>query len=101
MKDFEPRVFQREVIERITVKELREIQIPRPRGKMTYGIDLAEKDGDMNVIATMQTDEKGGITRVWFDEYATLPDYKWYRNPIKWWKWRKMMKTIQKSIDNS
>lgn len=38
--------------------------------------------------------------RIYFDETAYWPSYKWWRNPIKWYKWRKMMKKLtRKTFD--
>lgn len=31
-----------------------------------------------------------------FDEAANWPEYKWYRNPIKWYKSRKLMKPMER-----
>lgn len=32
----------------------------------------------------------------YFDEYSTIPNYKWYRNPIKWWGWHRLWKKVGK-----
>lgn len=37
--------------------------------------------------------------KIYYDETATLPDYKWYRNPIKWWQWRRLMKYIDRQME--
>lgn len=34
---------------------------------------------------------------IYFDEAADMPMYKWYRNPIEWWRWRRLFRTIRKS----
>jgi hypothetical protein len=70
---------------------------PLPRPNYFYGIDLGIKEGDKTVIATAKTNG-AGITHIVFDEYANFPDYKWYRNPIKWWNWRRSWKIIEKDI---
>lgn len=63
----------------------------------TIGIDLGEEGGDKTVIVHAKMNGHG-ITKVWFDESANLPDYKWYRNPIKWWQWRKLNKLIERQM---
>ena len=40
------------------------------------------------------------VPYIYYDEISKLPDYKWYRNPIKWYKWRKMMNSITRKIYN-
>jgi hypothetical protein len=35
---------------------------------------------------------------IYYDEYTTMPDWKWYRNPVKWWRWRQILKRIEKAI---
>jgi hypothetical protein len=35
---------------------------------------------------------------IWYDEYSEWPNYKWYRNPVKWWKWRKMIKGLTRKL---
>jgi len=97
MKDFEPRPFQKEVLDRIKS----EVKVPPmlwpPRANRTYyGVDIGEKDGDHTVISRVETNGRGGILSVVFDEYNSLPDYKWYRNPIKWWEWRRFWHRIAK-----
>ena len=37
--------------------------------------------------------------KIYFDEAANLPNYKWYRNPIQWWKWRRLMKYLERQIE--
>lgn len=63
------------------------------RHPYSVGIDLSEPGGDKSVIAYAQHG-KNGIVKIWFDEYADFPNYKWYRNPIKWWKFRRLWKKI-------
>jgi hypothetical protein len=33
------------------------------------------------------------------DEAGNWPHYNWYSNPIKWWRLRKLMKTIDVKSD--
>ena len=94
MEKFEPRPYQENYFKQLNDKQLRELPLMR-RGRTYVGIDLGEKDGDKTVIARA-TMNGNGITSIVFDEYADMPDYKWYRNPIKWWKWRRLWKTIEK-----
>lgn len=97
-EDFEPRLFQKEIMDKVFEAPRKTlIQLPRPR--VTYiGVDMAEVSGDKTVIAQAMRG-KNGITHIYFDEYADLPNYKWYRNPIKWLKWRRLMKKLEKQIE--
>jgi hypothetical protein len=97
LRDFEPRPYQKEMLEHAKkgnffhdTYRLRQLTNQR-----AIGIDYGEKDGDKTVIATAKMNGHG-ITEIWFDEYANFPDYKWYRNPIKWWKWRRVLKGISR-----
>lgn len=65
--------------------------------KIHIGVDLAVKGGDKSVIAIAKTNKKG-ITAIYFDEYAQMPNYKWYRNPIKLWKWNRLWKNVAKQM---
>lgn len=33
----------------------------------------------------------------YIDEASELPNYKWWRNPVKWYKWRKVLKIADKN----
>jgi hypothetical protein len=94
MKDFEPRPFQKEMFEKMT-KVPKETLLQLPPRRSYYGVDFGDKDGDTTVIAQAKMNG-AGITEIIFDEYANLPDYKWYRNPLKWWKWRRFWRLIAK-----
>ena len=105
MKEFEPRPFQKEVFDHIvgqpgrTLKELP--YFPRRMGSRSgypfIGIDIGQKDGDKSVMVRGVPDGKGGFSIIAIDEFADFPDYKWYRNPIKWFKFRKVMKLIERN----
>lgn len=98
MKEFEPRVFQKEVFDKI-VSTPRKTLLQLPRSRPTYiGVDMAQAGGDKTVIAQATVDKKGKML-IYFDEYADLPNYKWYRNPIKWLKWRRLMKKLEKQME--
>lgn len=96
----EPRMFQREVIAAATLREADyPLDVHRLRqltDKTVVGIDLAEKGGDRTSIVEAIKGKNGDIFII--DEYTNMPNYKWYRNPIKWWKWRRMMKIIDAQI---
>lgn len=95
MSDFKLKPYQKEVFDHIVRKNV----VPKMlmRGKPTFvGVDMAEKGGDKTSIVTGIQGRKGEIFII--DEYSTMPDYKWYRNPIKWWKWRRLMKSIWKQM---
>lgn len=93
---FEPRPFQKEIFDRIKS----ETKIPplmwgRSR---VFGVDIGEKDGDKSVVVHSVKDKNGGVKIIYVDEYANFPDYKWYRNPIAWWKFRKLWKIIDRQV---
>lgn len=64
--------------------------------KTYIGIDFGEKTGDKTVVAHAKLG-KNGIVGIYYDEYSEMPNYKWYRNPIKWYKWRRMWKIIERT----
>ena len=98
MKDFEPRPFQKEMFEKVKDAKF-PLALSRRRGRATYiGVDMAQAGGDKTVIAQAMRG-KNGITHIYFDEYADLPNYKWYRNPIQWLKWRRLMKRLEKQME--
>lgn len=95
MKDFKPNPYQKEVFDRIK----NEVKIPPLvwRGPGTWrvmGVDLSEPGGDHTAITYAKMNRRGEIVKVWIDEYATWPVYKWWRNPIKWFRLRKLFKNI-------
>ena len=96
MNGFEPKPFQKELIDHLAKKE-----ITKRRNRFIYGVDMAEKGGDRSVITRAKINGKGEITQIVFDEYADMPIHKWWRNPIKWWKWRKLWKQIDKSYERA
>lgn len=94
MQDFEPRPFQREIFEKISSDEkIKPLQWGRRRNYI--GVDLGQPGGDKTVI-THATVHKGRVF-MYFDEYSEFPTYKWYRNPIKWYKWHQLWRKIRKS----
>lgn len=99
-EDIEPRIFQKEVIAAAALKKnnfaLDTHRLRQLTGKRVIGIDLAEKGGDHTSIVEAIQGKNGDIFII--DEYSNFPNWKWYRNPIKWWKWRKMMKVMDKQI---
>ena len=97
MKEYKPmirpRQFQQTMLKNVKIGK-GGILRPIRRGEPSYiGVDMGRPGGDKTVIARASMDKKGKIF-VYFDEYADLPNYKWYRNPIKWWKWRRLIKGI-------
>lgn len=93
-KQFEPRPFQKEMFDRMKDEKI----VPPLRwGRPRYiGVDLATAHGDKSVIMDVRKSKNNQISVVYMDEWGSFPDYKWYRNPIKWWKWRRMWKFIDK-----
>jgi len=97
---FSPRPFQKEVIDRITKSGK-----PLPSmnwGPMRYhiGIDPASPGGDKTVVSVMarRSGKTKTSTLIWVDEMSNFPVYKWYRNPIKWYKWKRIWKKISKQV---
>ena len=66
--------------------------------KYSIGVDVAKHGGDKTVVAIAKHNGYGGDV-IFIDEVSNWPDYKWYRNPILWWKWHRLMKIVKKSID--
>lgn len=64
-------------------------------GKRVIGVDLAQKGGDKTSVIQAIQGRKGEIFII--DEYSTFPNWKWYRNPIKWWNWRQLTKKWKKN----
>lgn len=89
MKDFEPRLFQKEMFEKVKDAKF-PLALLRPRGRMYYGIDVGQKNDDKTVIVRGIPNKEGGFSVISIDEFATYPNYKWWRNPIKWWNWRQL-----------
>lgn len=96
---FEPSVFQKEVIAAMHLeKNNYPLDVHRLRqltGKRVIGVDLAQEGGDKTSIIEAIRGKHGEIFII--DEYSSMPDWKWYRNPIKWWQWRKFWKSVVKS----
>lgn len=70
----------------------REVRIPPivwPRGRLV-AVDLATAHGDKSVIMDVRKSKNNQISVVYMDEWANFPEYKWYRNPIKLWKWHRL-----------
>lgn len=95
--NFEPRPFQKEVLDKITKSGA-----PLPSlhwGRQRFvGVDLGQKDGDKSVMVHGVPDGKGGFSIIAIDEFADFPSYKWWRNPIKWWELRKIMKIVERNM---
>ena len=97
MKEFEPRPYQEAVFKNIKVDK-NGILRPRHIGRPSYiGVDFAKAGGDKTVIDQATVDKKGKM-HIYYDEYSEMPNYKWYRNPIKWWQWRRLMKRLEKQM---
>lgn len=91
MKEFEPRPYQKAVFEHVKKGNIP----PFIWGRRPYsiGVDIAEKAGDHSVISRAYKGHNGKVFMV-FDEYANMPDYRWYRHPIKLWRHRRLWKRI-------
>ncbi len=95
----ELRPYQKELFDKIMDKKYKFQPITRFNKIPTYtGIDFGTADGDRTVLAHAKLG-KNGITEIWFDEYSNWMKYKWYRNPIKWYKLRKVMKIVEKNYE--
>lgn len=96
IEPFELRPYQNDIY-----KMVKEAKIP-PVAWLPYrykiGVDPAAEDGDKSMVIHSEQ-YSDGVTQIWFDEASEWPSYKWYRNSIKWWQWRKMMKRLAKDVD--
>lgn len=96
---FKPRPYQKKVIDKMldNYRADQTVQLITGRnGRTRYiGVDMAEKGGDHSVITHAKINGSGKITKIWFDEYADWPTYKWWRNPIKKWKLNRLMRKIK------
>lgn len=97
---FVPRPYQKETIDKILrmspEDRAKGLQWGRPR--YVSGIDFADPNSkDKTVVSTMKLNGKGGITKIWFDEFSSWPSYKWYRQPIRWYRWRRTMKLLDRN----
>ncbi len=79
------------------VKVMSSPAVPKNEGYL-IGADFGQKDGDHSVISRAKLNGKGEIVKIIFDEFAEMPDWKWYRNPIKWYKWRKLWKSVERNM---
>lgn len=94
---FKPRPYQQAVIDQLdNYQHDQPVQLIRPHGGRIQfiGVDMGEPGGDHSVITRAKVNGKGQITKIIFDEYADWPDYKWWRNPVKWLRFRKLMKML-------
>jgi hypothetical protein len=92
------RPFQEEVFKKIFLDRKTGSQLPQiarhPGKRIHYGYDVAEQGGDKTVITRAELNTRGGLTMVTFSEISDIPNYKWYRNPVKWWTWRRFWKKL-------
>lgn len=75
-------------------------QLVRPRGKY-IGVDLATETGDHSAVVVAKKLRNKEIKVVYINEWGEWPSYKWYRNPIKWWKLRRVMKVVESQMSNN
>ena len=59
---------------------------------MKIGIDYASPDGDYSTVAVANGNKIETI------RYDVLMSYKWYKTPIKWWQYRKVIKHIKEQL---
>lgn len=97
--DFQPRPFQKEILDKV-MRENPPMPIMRPRGKYIIGVDPASPGGDKQMVSVMarRSGKTKSTTLIWVDEMSSFPVYKWYRNPIKWYKWKKLWKATKKEV---
>lgn len=96
---FKPHLFQEEVFKHLAKGDVA-MPLIRPRGKYHIGIDPAAPGGDKQVVSVMarRTGKTKTATLIWVDEMQNFPVYKWWRNPIKWYKWKRLWKIIEKKV---
>lgn len=103
MTDFKPKPYQKAVLDGLDNYRADQTQLllTSRRGRMVaVGVDKGEPGGDHSVISRAYKN-KQGKTKIFFDEYANWPMWKWYRNPIKWYRWYKVNKLLEKQYDRT
>jgi len=102
--DFIPNPHQKELID--TIKKSKH-PIVIERGRSTghnpfyIGVDMGKKGGDKTAITVVKKRRGGHGDIIFMDEISNWPTYKWHRNPIQWYKWRKIQKGIMKRINEN
>ena len=71
--------------------------LPHVEPRRWAGVDPAFPGGDRAALTLGE--KKGKKTRYFFifDEAGHWPVYKWWRNPIKAYKWNKLLRTMNKA----
>lgn len=102
MNTFEPRPFQKEVFEKIASGKFQSpLYWGRPRHTVV-GVDMANPPStDKSVVTLAKRSRSGRTTIIAFDEYSNWLSYRWYRNPIKWWQWKRIEMTIKRQARRS
>lgn len=95
-KKFEPKPYQKNLFHELA-KNPKKVSL-LSRSPSYIGIDIGQKDGDKTTIVRARI-RGDGKTKLIFDEYSELPNYKWWRNPIKWYKWRRTWKIVEKASE--
>lgn len=91
MKEFKLRPYQKEFLDNYKADQT--VEIVRRRGRSTYiGIDMGKKGGDKTAITQLRNKK---FSTIIIDEVGTWPPYKWYWNPIKWFKFNRLMKSLK------
>ena len=96
---FKPHIFQQEIFKKL-MSENPPMPLIRPRGRYHIGVDPASPGGDKQVVSVMarRMGKTKQTTLIWVDEMSNFPVYKWWRNPIKWYKWKRLWKIIEKKV---
>jgi hypothetical protein len=89
---FKPRPYQQEALEGLQTREL--LYWPRRMGKRSGVMLVNGQPQFVNPEGFKATGTKPQVQNILVDEIGYWPDYKWWRNPIKWYNWRKMMKAL-------
>lgn len=89
----ELRPYQKAVFDKIYKKDIPLPSMRFSRQPYQTGIDIGNKDGDKTIISTAYKGHNGKLF-IYFDEFSEMPNPRWYRNPIQWYKWHKLWKKI-------
>lgn len=66
--------------------------------QINIGVDMAEIGAKDRSVIAMAKKGRNGRVYVYYDELSEWPNYKWYRNPIKWYRWRQMMRVLNRKV---
>lgn len=84
---FKPRAYQEDLLDNCRAGQTVQLITGRDGRTRFVGVDMAGKNGSH-------------ARQIFFDEYTDWLEYKWYKNPIKWFKLKRIMRQISKKQYN-